>query len=98
MLSLAGTLAKALGVPANASVRLPFIAIALRPTKPMPPNGRFCHTSLATIYAAYQFLNAAAHASDYPGVSVAFLYLNSKDLRVSLRDLAGALESFVPPV
>ena len=95
---LAKNLSQALALPADVSARQPFVSILLRPTQRMDSAVGFTHTLLASSYGGYQFLNAAAHASEYPQVSVAFLYLNSKDLRAALQDVTRALRNLAPPV
>jgi hypothetical protein len=97
LLGLARAFGDALTLPADVSARQPFIAILLRPTQPMDSSARFAHTMLATAYGGYQFLNAAAHASEYPQVSIAFLYLNSKDLRSALQDVTLTLDQLPVP-
>ena len=92
LVRLAKSVVAAMGVTDEVTSRLPMIAILLRPTTPMGAAVRFCHTLLASMYGGYQFLNATAHASDYPMVSVAFLCLNSRDLRLALRDLADEMD------
>ena len=92
LVGLAKSVVAAMGVADEVTSRLPMIAILLRPTMPMDAAVRFCHTLLASVYGGYQFLNATAHASDYPKVSVAFLYLNSRDLRLALQHLAEQMD------
>ncbi len=92
LVRLAKSLVVAMGVTDEVTSRLPMIAILLRPTIPMDASVRFCHTLLASVYGGYQFLNATAHASDYPMVSVAFLCLNSRDLRLALQHLAEQMD------
>ena len=92
LVRLAKSVVIAMGVTDKVTSRLPMIAILLRPTMPMDAAVRFCHTLLASVYGGYQFLNATAHASDYPMVSVAFLRLNSRDLRLALQHLADQMD------
>ena len=94
---LAKTISEALALPGDIPLRQPLIAILLRPTQPMDGAVRLAHTMLASAYASYQFLNAAAHASEYPQVSVAFLFLNSKDLRSALQEASAVIELLPPP-
>jgi hypothetical protein len=92
LLGLSKALRAALSVPPNVETRIPMVAILLRPTELMDAPVRFCHSLLVSIYGGYQFLNAAAHASEYPMVSAAFLYLNSRDLRLALQHAAETLD------
>ena len=92
LVGLAKSVVVAIGVTDEVTSRPPMIAILLRPTMPMDAAVRFCHTLLASVYGGYQFLNATAHASDYPMVSVAFLYLNSRDLRLALQEVADQMD------
>lgn len=97
LLGLAKVTAEALALPSDLSLRQPFITILLRPTESMDGAVRFAHTVITGAYGGYQFLNAAAHASEHPQVSIAFLYLNSKDLRTVLQDAAGEIERLPAP-
>ena len=92
LVGLAKSLVAAIGVPDEIEVRLPMVALLLRPTQQLDAQVRFAHALLATLYGGYQFLNAAAHASDYPSVSAAFLYLNSRDLRLALQHAAEQMD------
>lgn len=92
LIGLAKALVPAIGVPTEIEVRLSMPALLLRPTQAPEAPARFAHALLTSMYGGYQFLNAAAHASDYPSVSVAFLYLNSRDLRLALRHAAEQLD------
>jgi hypothetical protein len=94
---LATKLSEALQIPKELAIRPSFIAILLRPTQPMESAVRVTHTVLTTAYGGYQFLNAAAHASDYPKVSAAFLHLNSRDIRLVLQEATMSLEGLAPP-
>ena len=85
LIGLAKSLVASIGVTDAVEARLPMVALLLRPTQQLDAQDRFAHALLATLYGGYQFLNAAAHASDYPSVSAAFLYLNSRDLRLALQ-------------
>lgn len=86
-------LVAAIELPDEVDSRLPLVALLLRPSQPLDAKVRFAHSLLATLYGGYQFLNASAHASDYPSVSAAFLYLNSRDLRLALSHAAEQLEN-----
>lgn len=92
MIGHAKALVTAIELPGGIDTRLPLVALLLRPTQPVDAQVRFAHSLLATLYGGYQFLNAVAHASDYPSVSAAFLYLNSRDLRLALRHAVERLE------
>jgi hypothetical protein len=92
LIGLATALAGAIAVTDRIDTRLPLVAILLRPTQQVAGRVRFAHSLLATLYGGYQFLNASAHASDYPSVSAAFLYLNSRDLRLALQHAAEQME------
>lgn len=92
MPTLSRNLAVALDLGREIETRQPMVAIMLRPTQPMDPPSKFAHSLLTTAYGGYQFLNAIAHASEYPKMSVGFLYLSSRDLRLGLQDAARTLE------
>ena len=92
LIGVAKALVTAIGLPNEIDARLPMVALLLRPTQQLDAQARFAHALLATLYGGYQFLNAAAHASDYPSVSAAFLYLNSRDLRLALQHATEQME------
>ncbi len=85
MPTLSKNLATALDLGPDIETRQTMVAVMLRPTQLMDSPTKFAHSLLTTAYGSYQFLNAMAHASEYPQVSVGFLYLTSKDIRVGLQ-------------
>jgi hypothetical protein len=92
LVGIAKALVAAVGIPSDVESRLPMVALLLRPTLPLDAQVKFAHALLASLYGGYQFLNATAHASDYPSVSAAFLYLNSRDLRLALQHVAERMD------
>lgn len=85
--TVAESFAKALNLRAEAGIPFPFASLLLRPSRELDSEAQFAFVMLTTVFASYQFLNCGAHASDYPSVSVAFLHLHSRDLRLALVDL-----------
>lgn len=88
-------LAIAATMPNSGAMKLrpSFFAIAWRPSAPMTWAQANWHAVLVAMFQAYQMMNGAAHASDYPTYSVALQHAMSLNLRsflVQARDFVEA--------
>jgi hypothetical protein len=97
--AVAKSLASALGVDGNraADVKESLPAVLLRSTiRDEDGSNRFARNLIVTVFAASQFVTAAAHSDDYPGYLVVLLQATSYNLRETLRDFTDFLRSLPP--
>lgn len=59
-------------------------SVMLRPTTEMNTGTANWHSILLALYQAYQLMNSAAHADEYPNYSIALQFVSSVDLRTFL--------------
>lgn len=59
-------------------------AVMFRPAGEMTVGAANWHSILLALYQAYQLMNSAAHADDYPNYSIALQFVSSVDLRTFL--------------
>jgi hypothetical protein len=85
-------LARALAIEETARAVVSFASILLRPSEAAQAAAAIGREVLIDSYAAYQVLNGAAHAADYPRFSIALLVAFSIDLRSTLGDLRTLIE------
>lgn len=84
---LSGTAEKFAECFSNADhIRLkpPLFAVMLRPATEMSIGAANWHSIMLALYQAYQLMNGAAHADEYPHYSVALQFASSVDLRTFL--------------
>lgn len=67
-------------------LKQPFFGIFWRPAAPMAERVVNWHSILAGYFEAYQLINAASHAGDFPAFPVALQYAHSLDLRRFLHE------------
>lgn len=73
-------IAKAFGDSHSSFLKPTIFAIILRPTCPLTTTERNWHSAMLAIYQAYQLMNAAAHAGDYPSYPATLILSTAKDL------------------
>jgi hypothetical protein len=94
--AFASVLASEIMNQSRATLRPPLLAIMLRTAAKMSSDQGNWHAILLAMYQAYQMLNAAAHAGEYPSYSIALLHANSRDLRRALQDARYFVDGLVP--
>lgn len=73
-----------------------FFAAMLRPAAMMDGNTANWHSIIFAFYQAYQLMNGAAHAGEYPQYAVTLQYANSVDLRTFLVEARAYVEVLNP--
>ena len=82
----------------GAEVKESLPAVLLRPTSRDTDGGaRIARNLIVSLFAATQFVTAAAHADDYPGFLVVLLQAMSYNLRETLQDLSEHIQSLDSP-
>ncbi|MGJ7535188.1 hypothetical protein [Variovorax sp. ZT5P30] len=78
------TFASCFDVPRSPKLKPTFFAAMLRPAAKMDDTTANWHAIMLAFYQAYQLMNGAAHAGEYPRYSVALQFANSVNLRTFL--------------
>lgn len=89
----AKSLSEALVVSPETKVSDSLVSVLFRPTIPPEESVRLVRNTLLTIYAASQYVTAAAHADAYPMYSLPLLQGLSFELRSTLERLTQALDT-----
>jgi hypothetical protein len=77
----------------QSKLKATLFATMLRPAAKMDQETASWHAILLSFYQAYQLMNGAAHAGEYPHFSVALQFANSANLRQFLSDAREYVES-----
>lgn len=85
-------LASALSVTEMQKLKPSLFSVMLRPSVTLTATEENCHAGILAFYQAYQLMNAAAHASEYPSYPASLVLANAKDLARFLTDFRRALE------
>lgn len=75
------------------SLKPTLFAIMLRPNINLSATERNWHSAIVAMYQAYQLMNAAAHAGEYPSYPADLVLSNAKDLVRFLTDFHSLLAS-----
>lgn len=79
-------MAAALDYPQSIQIKPPLFAVMLRPSVTLTVAEANCHFGILAFYQAYQLMNAAAHAGEYPSYPASLVLANAKDLARFLSD------------
>jgi hypothetical protein len=79
-------LACALGYSQSIQIKPSLFAVMLRPSVSLTVAETNCHFGILAFYQAYQLMNAAAHAGEYPSYPASLVLANAKDLARFLSD------------
>lgn len=79
--NIAQGLAGCFGNSEHIRLRPTLFAVMLRPASKMNVGTANWHAIILAFYQAYQLMNSAAHAGEYPNYSVALQFVSSVDLR-----------------
>lgn len=85
-------LASALSLSEMQRLKPSLFSVMLRPSIALTVAEENCHAGILAFYQAYQLMNAAAHASEYPSYPAALVLANAKDLARFLTDFRRTLE------
>ncbi|MFJ4135650.1 hypothetical protein [Pseudomonas cyclaminis] len=85
-------LASALSITEMQKLKPSLFSVMLRPSIALTATEANCHAGILAFYQAYQLMNAAAHASEYPSYPASLVLANAKDLVRFLTDFRCALE------
>lgn len=89
----AKTLASCFEDPGQTKLKPTFFAVMLRPAAKMHGTTANWHAIMLAFYQAYQLMNGAAHAGEYPQYAVALQFANSVNLRTFLVEAQEYVES-----
>lgn len=79
--ALAQSLAECFGNSGNIRLKPTLFAVMLRPASKMSVEAANWHAIMLAFYQAYQLMNSAAHAGEYPHYSVSLQFVSFVDLR-----------------
>lgn len=93
--ALSKKLAAALCLPNMTKIKPSLFGVMLRPTATLNTAEANSHFGIIAFYQAYQLMNAAAHAGEYPSYPASLVLANAKDLVRFLTDYRQALEEAI---
>lgn len=79
--TIAESFAECFGNSGHIRLRPTLFAVMLRPPAKMSIDAANWHAIILAFYQAYQLMNSAAHAGEYPHYSISLQFVNSVDLR-----------------
>ena len=79
-------LSQTMGDVSTGRLKPSMLGLLLRPASKMTPSGVNWHTIMVSLFQAYQCMNGAAHAGEYPTYPVSLIYCHSLDLARALED------------
>ncbi|WP_162236242.1 hypothetical protein, partial [Pseudomonas syringae group genomosp. 3] len=85
-------LASALSITEMQKLKPSLFSVMFRPSITLTATEANCHVGILAFYQAYQLMNAAAHASEYPSYPASLVLANAKDLARFLTDFRRGLE------
>lgn len=78
--SLADKTAKAMDDSSGVYLKPTLFSVMFRPTNKIEITTRNWHSILMAVFQAYQIMNAAAHAGEYPSYPISLIHSTSRDL------------------
>lgn len=85
-------MAAALAISTMPKLKPSFFGVMLRPSLALEDAEANSHFGILAFYQAYQLMNAAAHAGEYPSYPASLVLANAKDLVRFLSDFRKTLE------
>lgn len=85
-------MAAALALTTMPKLKPSLFGVMLRPSLALEDAEANCHFGMLAFYQAYQLMNAAAHAGEYPSYPASLVLANAKDLVRFLTDFRQTLE------